>query len=75
MKKLIIIATFICLYTGLHAQDANTQLQTTVTKLDNAVTVKDYQQFATDFLRIADAQKTQWLPYSMQHFVMQRLAG
>jgi len=63
MKKLIIIATFICVYAGLQAQDANTQLQTTVTKLNNASTVKDYQQLATDFLRIADAQKTQWLPY------------
>ena len=63
MKKLIIIATFICVYAGLQAQDANTQLQTTVTKLNNASTVKDYQQLATDFLRVADAQKTQWLPY------------
>ena len=63
MKKLIIIAAFILMYAGLHAQDAAAPLQTTVAKLDNANTVKDYQQLATEFLRIADAQKTEWLPY------------
>ena len=63
MKKLIIIATFISMYTGLHAQDASAQLQTTVANLNNANAVKDYQQLATEFLRIADAQKTEWLPY------------
>jgi len=51
------------MYSGLHAQGINTQLQTTVAKLNTANTVKDYQQLAAEFLRIADAQKTQWLPY------------
>jgi len=63
MKKSIIIVTFIFMYSGLHAQEINTQLQTTVAKLNTANTVKDYQQLAAEFLRIADAQKTQWLPY------------
>ena len=63
MKKLIIFSTFIFMYAGLHAQTASTQLQTAVTKLSNANNEKDYQQLATDFLRIAYAQKTQWLPY------------
>ena len=46
------------------AQDAYTQQkQSTVAKLDNANTVKDYQLLANDFSRIADAQKTQWLPF------------
>jgi hypothetical protein len=63
MKKLIIIATFILVYAGLHAQDASASLQTIVAKLNNANTVKDYQQLASEFLRIADAQKTAWLPY------------
>jgi len=63
MKKSIIIVTFIFMYSGLHAQGINTQLQTTVAKLNTANTVKDYQQLAAEFLRIADAQKTQWLPY------------
>ena len=63
MKKSIIIVTFIFMYSGLRAQGINTQLQTTVAKLNTANTVKDYQQLAAEFLRIADAQKTQWLPY------------
>ncbi len=63
MKKLIIISTFIFMYAGLHAQDANTQLQSAVTKLNDANAVKDYEQLATDFLRIAQTQKTQWLPW------------
>lgn len=63
MKKLIIISTAIFMYTGLYAQTANTQLQTNVTKLDEAKTIKDYEQLASAFLNIAQTQKTQWLPY------------
>jgi hypothetical protein len=52
------------LYVTVHAQDTYTQqMQTAVTKLDNAKTVKDYQLLADNFLRIAEAQKDQWLPY------------
>src|SRR6266705_771346 len=62
-KTILIIASSIMMY-AVNAQDAYTQqMQTQVAKLDNANTVKDFQQFANDFLRIADAQKTQWLPY------------
>lgn len=65
MKKLIfLIAATSIVYASANAQEAYTQqMQATVTRLDNANTVKDYQQLANDFLRIADAQKTQWLPY------------
>src|SRR5689334_24554753 len=63
-KAILIIAAIITMYVTVHAQDAYTQqMQATVTRLDNANTVKDYQQLANDFLRIADVQKTQWLPY------------
>jgi hypothetical protein len=63
-KTILIIAAIITMYVTVHAQDAYTQqMQATVTRLDNANTVKDYQQLANDFLRIADVQKTQWLPY------------
>ncbi|HXL54834.1 MAG TPA: hypothetical protein VN958_01170, partial [Chitinophagaceae bacterium] len=37
--------------------------QQQVAKLDKASTAKDYEQLANDFKNIADAQKTQWLPY------------
>lgn len=63
MKKLIIISTAIFLYTGLYAQTDNTQLQTGVTKLEKAATIKDYEQLASMFLTIANTQKTQWLSY------------
>ena len=63
-KAILIIAAIITMYVTVHAQDAYTQqMQATVTRLDNANTVKDYQHLVNDFLRIADVQKTQWLPY------------
>jgi len=62
-KTILIIAATIITYAGT-AQDVYTQqMQTQVAKLDNAGKLKDYQQLANDFLRIANAQKTQWLPY------------
>ena len=65
MKKAIFLITAITIiYVTAHAQDAYAQqMQAAVTRLDNANTVKDYQQIANDFLRIADVQKAQWLPY------------
>jgi hypothetical protein len=65
MKRIFLMITAIILLcvTG-HAQDAYTQqMQTAVAKLDNAKAVKDYQLLAENFLRLADAQKDQWLPY------------
>jgi hypothetical protein len=65
MKKAIflIMVTAIMCVKG-HTQDAYAQqMQSAVAKLDNVNTVKDYQQLVIDFERIADAQKTQWLPY------------
>jgi hypothetical protein len=65
MKKVIlVIAVITTVYVTAFAQDAYTQqMQATITRLDNANAIRDYQQLANDFLRIADAQKTQWLPY------------
>jgi hypothetical protein len=63
-KTILIIAATIMMYAVTQAQDAYIQqMQIQVAKLDNAGIVKDYQQLANDFLRIAEAQKTQWLPY------------
>jgi hypothetical protein len=63
-KTILIIAATILTYAASYSQDAYTrQMQTQVARLDNASMVKDYQQLANDFLRIAEAQKTQWLPY------------
>jgi len=63
-KTILIMATTIMMYSITQAQGAYTQqMLSQVPKLDNAVTVRDYQQLADDFLRIADTEKTQWLPY------------
>ena len=44
-KTILIIAVTLLMYSVTHAQDAYTQqLQVAVTKLDNANSVKDYQQ-------------------------------
>jgi hypothetical protein len=65
MKKIILIITAALLMQAVtYAQDAySQQMQAIVTKLDNANSAKDYEQLATVFERMADAQKTQWLPY------------
>jgi hypothetical protein len=45
------------------AQHAPKELATTVEKLDEAKTVKDYQGLADNFLKIAESEKTSWLPW------------
>jgi hypothetical protein len=65
MKKIIFLtAVTAIMYFNTHAQEAYTQqMQAAVMRLDKANNTKEYQQLANDFLRIADAQKTGWLPY------------
>jgi hypothetical protein len=63
-KTMFLIAATLLLHVGTNAQETFIQqMQPIVTKLDNANSVKDYQQLANDFLVIGNAQKTQWLPY------------
>jgi len=65
MKKTIFsIAMILLLSFVTRAQDAYMQkMQATVSRLDRANSVKEYQQLANDFIAIADEQKQQWLPY------------
>ena len=64
MKKTIFLIAATLMYAISQAQEAYIQqMQQQVAKLDKAATVKDYEQLANDFNHIADAQKTQWLPY------------
>lgn len=64
MKKIIFLIVVTMMSVISYAQEAYTrQMTSTVTNIENASTVKDYQQLANDFLRIAEAQKTLWLPY------------
>ena len=65
MKKTILFIAVIFLYGNLtQAQDNySQQMQTAVAKLDQAATVKDYQQLAAGFESIAEQEKTSWLPW------------
>jgi hypothetical protein len=66
MKKLILIMAAVASvqFTAM-AQDSTftIQMETNVSKLDNAKAVGDYQVLANDFTRLADYRKTEWLPY------------
>jgi hypothetical protein len=65
MKKTILFltATIVVHFMTIAQDDYSRQLQTAVTRLDQAGSVKDYQSLATDFKAIADRQKKDWLPY------------
>lgn len=65
MKKAIFLAVAsLFILTTTHAQTGNDQqLNSAVTRLSNATNVKNYQQLATEFANIAEAEKTNWLPW------------
>jgi hypothetical protein len=65
MKKVIffIIANFLQAYSIQAQNNYKQQMQAAVTKLDQAASVKDYQQLAVEFESIAQLEKTGWLPY------------
>jgi hypothetical protein len=65
MKKTMIMLTVVWIScNGLRAQDVTAgQIRSCISRLAHASVIKDYQQLSNDFLRLADAEKTQWLPY------------
>ena len=64
MKKAIVfIAGVLLVQFSIHAQDYKQQMETTVSRLDHATTVSDYQMLSSDFIRIANGHQTYWLPY------------
>jgi hypothetical protein len=68
-KTILIIASAFMMYSFANGQDAYTkQMQQQVKMLDNANTIKDYEQLAANFMRLAQAEKTQWLPYYYSAF-------
>jgi hypothetical protein len=70
MKKtvLIIVSAFM-MYSFAHAQDAyKQQMQQQVKMLDNANTIREYEQLAANFMRLAQIEKKQWLPYYYSAF-------
>jgi len=68
-KTILIIASAFMMYSFANGQDAYTkQMQQQVKMLDNANTIKEYEQLAANFMRLAQAEKTQWLPYYYSAF-------
>lgn len=65
MKKVIFLAVAaLTITTTMQAQEANSQqLQSVVEKLGSATNIKSYQQLASEFANIAEAQKINWLPW------------
>jgi hypothetical protein len=68
-KTILIIASAFMMYSFANGQDAYTkQMQQQVKMLDNANTIKEYEQLAANFMRLTQAEKTQWLPYYYSAF-------
>ncbi len=65
MKRIFLSLSFLAVVVIASAQDDKFQktMEQTVTTLDSAKTPEDLKDVAAKFERIADAEKTQWLPY------------
>jgi hypothetical protein len=65
MKKLIVSLSLLLVVASTFAQSDKYQkaMQQNITLLDSAKTGADLQAASASFERVADAEKTQWLPY------------
>jgi hypothetical protein len=64
MKKLFFIVTMIiAVVTNAQTDKYTTAMQANLQKFETAKTINDYEALAAAFIRIGDAEKTQWLPY------------
>jgi hypothetical protein len=65
MKRIVLIFALIVVAIGSKAQpeEYQQQMESLLTKLDKAKAVGHYQSLSNDFIRIANAEKSQWLPY------------
>src|ERR1700759_2876445 len=75
MKKPILIIVAIIIAGAAISQSTAymQQMSTQVAKLDEATTVKAYQQMADGFLQIAISEKKEWLPYYYAAFCNARI--
>ncbi len=63
-KRIFFVVAVLTMITASQAQDASTQqLNSAVAKVASARNVKNYQLLASEFANIAEAQKTNWLPW------------
>ena len=65
MKKSILSAVFILFAGFTFAQSAKYEsaMKANISKLDSLVVNNNEDDLANSFIRIGDAEKTQWLPY------------
>ncbi|HEY5464339.1 MAG TPA: hypothetical protein VIJ95_13845 [Hanamia sp.] len=65
MKKSILLIAAISLASITFAQSAKYEsaMKTNIAQLDSLMTKNNYVELANNFIRIGDAEKTQWLPY------------
>lgn len=64
MKHLLLIAvTFISSFTFSQSEMYTKKMQENLQLLNAAKTSKDYEEVSASFERVADAEKTEWLPY------------
>lgn len=65
MKKTILLAAIICFASFVYAQSDKyiSAMKTNIAQLDSMMLKGNGPDLANNFTRIADAEKTQWLPY------------
>ena len=65
MKKIIFLfVSASAIAAATHAQQSNQQdLQTAVEKLSTASNIEKYKQLESEFVAVAESQKTNWLPW------------
>lgn len=77
MKKAILLFVMgsISLFTQAQSERFVKAMQNNIAAMDTARSAENYQDLANSFMRIAEAEKTQWLPYyyASLSYVMQGL--
>lgn len=65
MKKTILMAVLFCSAAFTYAQSEKYEsvMKANIAQLDSLMTKGNYDELANNFIRIGDAEKTQWLPY------------
>lgn len=65
MKKTILIAVLLCSAAFAYAQSEKYEgaMKANIAQLDSLMPKGNFDELANNFIRIADAEKTQWLPY------------
>ncbi len=65
MKKVILLSGLVMLFVASYAQSEKYMAAIKATKvlMDSAKTTEQYTDVAAKFVRIGDAEKTQWVPY------------